>query len=68
MKNDIHTPVALGIMASLALIFSLVFVSLVQLQSSRESMEKLVEATNIKTAAASDMRDAIRLRSESSRP
>ena len=65
MKNDIHTPVALGIMASLALIFSLVFVSLVQLQSSRESMEKLVEATNIKTAAASDMRDAIRLRSES---
>ncbi len=44
---------------------SLVFVSLVQLQSINESMEKLVEDTNIKTAAANDMRDAIRLRTDS---
>jgi diguanylate cyclase (GGDEF)-like protein len=65
MKNDIHMPVALGHMAILALMFTLVFVSLVQLQSNNESVEKLVEATNIKTAAANDMRDAIRLRFES---
>jgi diguanylate cyclase (GGDEF)-like protein len=65
MKNNIHTPVALGFMAILALTFSLVFVSLVQLQSFNESMEKLVKVSNIKTAAANDMRDAIRLRSES---
>ena len=65
MKNDIYTPVVLGLMVILALIFSLVFISLAQLQSINESMEKLVKVTNIKTAAANDMRDAIRLRSES---
>jgi len=65
MKNDIYTPVALGFMAILALMFALVFVSLLQLQSINESMELLVKDTNIKTAAANDMRDAIRLRSES---
>ena len=65
IKNDINTPVALGFMAILALMFSLVFVSLVQLHSINESMQKMVEVTNIKTAAANDMRDAIHLRSES---
>jgi len=65
MKNDIYTPVVLGLMTVLALVFSLVFISLVQLQSINESMERLVEVTNIKTAAANDMRDAIRLRSDS---
>ena len=65
MKNNISTPVALGIMISIAMMFSLVFVSLIQFQSTNESMKKLVEATNIKTAAANDMRDAILQRSES---
>jgi diguanylate cyclase (GGDEF)-like protein len=65
IKNDINTAVALGFMAILALMFSLVFVSLVQLHSINESMQKMVEVTNIKTAAANDMRDAIHLRSES---
>ena len=65
MKDNIHTLISLGFMAVLALMFSLVFVSLVQLQSINESMEKLVGDTNIKIAAANDMRDAIRLRSNS---
>jgi len=64
MKNH-YISVALGFMAVLALTVSLVFVSLVQLRSLNESMEKLVEVTSIKTAAANDMRDAIRLRAES---
>ena len=65
MKDNTHTLISLGFTAVLALMFSLVFVSLVQLQSINESMEKLVEDTNIKTAAANDMRDAIRLRTDS---
>lgn len=65
MKDNIHTLISLGFIAVLALMFSLVFVSLVQFQSINESMERLVEDTNIKTAAANDMRDAIRLRTDS---
>jgi len=65
MKDNIHTLISLGFMTVLALMFSLVFVSLVQLQSINDSMEKLVKDTNIKTAAANDMRDAIRLRTNS---
>ena len=65
MKNDTHTPVALGFMAILVLLFSLVFIALVQLQTTNKRMEELVEATYIKTAAANDMRDAVRLRSGS---
>jgi diguanylate cyclase (GGDEF)-like protein len=45
--------------------FSLVFISLVQLQSGTDSMARLVEVTNRKTAAANEMRDAIRLRTNS---
>jgi len=65
MKDNIHTLISLGFITVLALMFSLVSVSLVQLQSINESMEKLVEDTNIKTTAANDMRDAIRLRTDS---
>ncbi len=65
MKTDINTPVALGTMAILALVFSLVSASLVQLQSINDSMLEMVEISNIKMAAADDMRDAIHLRSES---
>ncbi|MBW2209366.1 MAG: hypothetical protein JRG79_20965 [Deltaproteobacteria bacterium] len=64
IKNDINKPVALGFMAILALMFSLVFVSLVQLHSINESMQKMVEVTHISTAAANDVRNAIRLKSE----
>jgi diguanylate cyclase (GGDEF)-like protein len=45
--------------------FSLATISLLQLQSINARMEKLVEVTNMKTAAANDMRDAIRLRADS---
>ncbi|MGB5440990.1 MAG: EAL domain-containing protein [Gammaproteobacteria bacterium] len=65
MKKDSHTPVALGFMTILVLLFSLVFTALVQLQITNKRMEELVEATFVKTAAANDMRDAIRLRSGS---
>ncbi len=65
MKDNIRLLVTIGFMAVLALMFSLAAISLLQLQSINASMEKLVEVTNIKTAAANDMRDAIRLRADS---
>ena len=57
--------VTIGFMAVLTLMFSLATISLLQLQSINARMEKLVEVTNMKTAAANDMRDAIRLRADS---
>ena len=57
--------VTFGFLAVLTLMFSLAAISLMQLQSISASMENLVEVTNIKTAAANDMRDAIRLRADS---
>jgi diguanylate cyclase (GGDEF)-like protein len=65
MKDNIRILVTVGFVAVLALMFSLAAVSLLQLQSINASMEKLVEVTNMKTAAANDMRDAIRLRANS---
>jgi diguanylate cyclase (GGDEF)-like protein len=65
MKDNIRLLVTIGFMAVLALMFSLAAISLLQLQSINASMETLVEVTNIKTAAANDMRDAIRLRADS---
>ncbi len=65
MKTDINTPVALGTMAVLILVFSLVSASLVQLQTINDRMLKMVDITSKKMAAADDMRDAIHLRSES---
>jgi diguanylate cyclase (GGDEF)-like protein len=65
MKDNIRMLVTAGFMAVLALMFSLAAISLLQLQSNNASMEKLVEVTNTKMAAANDMRDAIRLRADS---
>ena len=65
MKDNIRLLVTLGFMTVLTLMFALATISLVQLQSINTSMERLVEVTNMKTAAANDMRDAIRLRSDS---
>jgi len=65
MKDNIRLLVTLGFMAVLTLMVALATISLVQLQSINTSMERLVEVTNMKTAAANDMRDAIRLRSDS---
>jgi diguanylate cyclase (GGDEF)-like protein len=61
MKNNIRLLISAGLLALPVLIFMLVSVSLVQLHSSTQSMARLVEVTNLKTAAANDMRDAIRL-------
>jgi diguanylate cyclase (GGDEF)-like protein len=65
MKDNIRMLVTSGFMAVLALMFSLAAISLLQLQSVNTSMVKLVEVTNMKTAAANEMRDAIRLRADS---
>ena len=65
MKDNISLLVTFGFLAVLTLMFSLAAISLLQLQPINASMEKLVEVTNIKTAAANDMRDAIRLRADS---
>jgi diguanylate cyclase (GGDEF)-like protein len=65
MKDNISLLVTFGFLAVLTLMFSLATISLLQLQPINASMEKLVEVTNIKTAAANDMRDAIRLRADS---
>ena len=65
MKDHMQILISLGFLGVLGLMFALVSVSLVQLQSGADSMTQLVEVTNKKTAAANDMRDAIRLRSNS---
>lgn len=65
MKDNIRLLITVGFMAVLTLMFALATISLLQLQSINASMEKLVEVTNMKTAAANDMRDAIRLRANS---
>ena len=65
MKDNIRMLVMIGFIAVLCLMFLLASISLTQLHSINASMENLVEVTNNKTAAANDMRDAIRLRSDS---
>ena len=65
MKDNIRLLVTIGFMAVLTLMFSLATISLLQLQSINTRMEKLVEVTNMKTAAANDMRDAVHLRVDS---
>ena len=65
MKDNIRLYITLGFIAVLILMFALVAVALIELQSTNDSMEKLVEITNKKTAAANEMRDAIRLRANS---
>ena len=65
MKDNTRMLVTFGFMAVLALMFSLAAISLDQLHSINKSMENMVKVTNNKTAAANDMRDAIRLRADS---
>jgi len=65
MKDNIRILLTFGFIAVLALVLSLTAISLQQLRSGNESMERLVEVTNNKTAAVNDMRDAVRLRSDS---
>jgi diguanylate cyclase (GGDEF)-like protein len=65
MKDNTRVLVTFGFMAVLALMFSLAAISLDQLHSINKSMENMVKVTNNKTAAANDMRDAIRLRADS---
>ena len=65
MKDNIRMLVMIGFIAVLCLMLLLASISLTQLHSINASMENLVEVTNNKTAAANDMRDAIRLRSDS---
>ncbi len=65
MKNNTRLLISTGLLALPVLIFMLVSVSLVQLHASTQNMARLVEVTNLKTAIANDMRDAIRLRTNS---
>ncbi len=65
MKDNIRILLTFGFIAVLALVLSLTAISLQQLRSGNASMEQLVEVTNNKTAAVNDMRDAVRLRSDS---
>jgi diguanylate cyclase (GGDEF)-like protein len=64
MKENIRMLVTFGFMAVLALVISLTIISLDQLQAINNNMGKVVEANHHKTAAANDMRDALRLRTE----
>ena len=65
MNDNTRLFVTIGFLTVLVLMFTLVTVALLQLQETNDSMEHLVEHTNKKTAAAHDMRDAIRLRTNS---
>ena len=65
MNDNTRLFVTIGFLTVLVLMFTLVTVALLQLQETNDSMEHLVEHTNKKTAAAHDMRDAIRLRTSS---
>ena len=65
MNDNTRLFVTIGFLTVLVLMLTLVTVALLQLQQTNDSMEHLVEHTNKKTAAAHDMRDAIRLRTSS---
>ena len=65
MKDKTRTLITLGVMAVLGLMFALASIALTQMHTINTRMTTLVEVTNAKTAAANDMRDAIRLRADS---
>ncbi len=65
MKDNTRTLITIGFLSVLGLMFALTAISLVQLHDVNMSLEHLVEVTNKKTAAANDMRDAIRMRADS---
>ena len=62
IRDNTELLVSSGFLVVLAMMFSLVFLALVQLQSGNDSMARLVQVSNSKTAAAHEMRDAIRQR------
>jgi len=62
MKDNTHILISLGFMTVVALMFSLVFISLLQMQLINQGLTTLVEDTNAKVHAAHQMRDAVRLR------
>jgi len=64
-RDNTKTIISLGFGAVLMLLFMLVFIALNQMQVLNNSISRLVEETNAKTAAANTMRDAIRLRANS---
>ncbi len=64
MKDNTKTLITIGFLAVLGLMFSLTAISLLELHNVNNSMQNLVEVTNKKTAAANEMRDAIRLRAD----
>ena len=65
MKDNTRLLVRTGFLTVLGLLFSLVFISLLQLHANNRRMEELVQVTSIKTAAVNEMREAIRLRADS---
>jgi diguanylate cyclase (GGDEF)-like protein len=65
IRDNTELLVSGGLLTVLAMTFALVFVALIHLQSGNESMARLVQTSNSKTAAAHEMRDAIRLRNNS---
>jgi len=67
MKDKTRTLITLGVMAVLGLMFALASIALVQMHASNTRLETLVQVTNAKTAAANEMRDAVRQRADSLR-
>ena len=65
IRDNTELLVSTGFLIVLAMMFSLIFLALIQLQSGNDSMAQLVQVTNSKTAAAHEMRDAIRQRTNS---
>ncbi len=65
MKDNTRIVIMLGVTAVLGLMFALASVALMQMHAINNRMGTLVEVTNAKTAAANEMRDAIRIRAHS---
>jgi len=65
MKDNTRILITLGVLGVLGLMFSLASVALMQMHAVNTRLEDLVGVTNAKTAAANEMRDAIRLRADS---
>ena len=65
MIRSTYTLTTLGLMAILALMLAVVFISLAEFSSSRAGIEALVDDTGSRSAAAHTMRDAVRLRGSS---
>jgi len=64
-RDNTKAFISLGFTAVLALLFVIVLIALDQMSRLNAKISSLVEETNVKTAAANTMRDAIRLRANS---